>query len=326
MGGGGHTETVTKQDNTPWGPAQAPLQDIYGQAKTAYDMTPKTAYSGSYIAPQSQSTILSQMLGQQLAGRSMGMGDQVNKTANDLFTHLNSGLTSARNTATNPGTITSPAGEAGQFSDYINKFMGGTANPLLQQQGQALLDPMLQNLQEKIIPQAKLNAVGSGTYGGQAGDFGMAQTINDNYTRDATNAMTNLAYQDYNQRFQTGAQGAQSYFDRALNIQDKNIQNGLQGASLMPGLAQASTAAADSQAELVQKAFSLNALPIDAMNQIGQQQDAYQQDMVKALYQQWQDQLNAPWQGLEQYRGAISGYPNSSSGTSSSNTSGGGLF
>jgi hypothetical protein len=336
MGGGGHTETVTKQDNTPWGPAQPALTDIYGQAKTAYDATPKQAYGGSYIAPQSQSTILAQMLGQQLAGKSMGLGDQVNKTASDLFGHLNSGLTTARNTATNPGTIgaiSSPTGEAGQFSDYINKFIGGTANPLLAQQGQALLDPLLQNLQEKIIPQAKLNAVGSGTYGGDANNIGLSQSINDNYTRDATNAMTNLAYQDYNQRFQTGAQGAQDFFNRSLqlgttnaDIEGKNIQNKLQGAQLMPGLAEASTGAANSQADLIQKAFGLNALPIDAMAQIGQQQDAYQQDMVKALYQQWQDQLNAPWQGLEQYRGAISGYPNSSSGTSSSNTSGGGLF
>src|SRR6185295_12364433 len=73
-----------------------------------------------------------------------------------------------------------------------------------------------QNLQEKIMPQAKLNAVGSGVYGGDANDIGMRQAINDNYTQAATNAAGTLTYQDWANRMGLGAQGAGDYFNRSL--------------------------------------------------------------------------------------------------------------
>jgi len=309
MGGSSNTNTVTKQDNTPWGPAQPSLQNIYAGADAAYAATPKTAYSGLYIAPQSQSTILAQQLGSQLATRNMGLGDPILTQSKSLYDDWASQLKTAGATAAAPG------GNANEFTDYVNTFINGTDNGKLSAAITAAQQPILQNLQEKIIPQAKLNAVGSGVYGGDASTIAMHQAINDNYTTAATNAASQLAYEDYANKLGLGSTAANAYFDRAL-----------QGASLLPALSGAAGKLLTDQAAGLQAGYQINALPIDTLTQIGQAQDSYAQDVVKALYQQWMDQIEAPWNGMDKYRGAIAGYPVSSSGTSTGTTSGGGLF
>lgn len=310
MGGGGTTNTTTKQDNTPWAPAQPSLQNIYSSADTAYAATPKTSYSGSYIAPQSQSTVLAQQMGQQLAGANQGMGNNTIAESNSLYDDWNSQLQQAGQTALNPG------GDSQDFTNYVNNFVNGsTNNGVLTGAINSAIQPIQQNLTEKILPQAKLNAVGSGVYGGDASSIAIGQAINDNYTTAATNAASQLAYQDYENKLGIGATAANGYFDRQL-----------QGAGLIPQLSTAAGGLVKDQAAGLQAGYQLNALPIDTLTQIGAAQDSYNQDTVKALYQQWMDSLNAPWQGLDQYRSAVAGYPTSSSGTSSATTTGGGLF
>lgn len=337
MGKGSTTETKTVQDNTPWGPAQGPLMDVYSQAGQAYAATPKTAYSGSYIAPQSQSTILAQMMGTGLAGKSMNMGDQVAKNAQSIQSTSLPLLQQASTKAANPTQVAPVAanlGSSDQFASYLTDFLGKSQNPYLLDAAKAMNDPLQQTLQEKLIPQAKLNAVGSGTYGGDAGTIDMAQIINDNFTRTAQNNNAQLALQDYNTRFGAGTTAAGDFFNRSLtqgttnaDIAGKNADRELAGAQMLPGLVSSQNDINKSFAEAMQNSFALNALPIDTLAAIGQQQDQYSQDTVAALYKQWQDSIMAPWQGLEQYRGAISGYPTSSTGTSTANSkSSGGLF
>lgn len=627
MGGDSTTNTVTKQDNTPWTPAQGYLTDIYSHAQDAYNATSKDPYSGSYIAPQSAATILAQAFGTQLAGKQMGQGNGIISDASSVYDQImqqlskngswNPTQTNLTSVGYNPSTYDYQPGDVnyngtgstyqptaanftgtgfgytpnkvnytgtdstymptdvgyggvgsnytptaasydptglynyqslnfdpmstsvndyGTGSDYMKQVLAGAGaapsngNPdMLNAAITSAINPVYRQLVEKILPQAKLNAVGSGVYGGDANALDIADQVNTRYTQQAQDIASQLGYQDYtrqaedaqkiygqtlgisadsansaytrmlqdymnaqglkgqqnaqknsigadmtklgeqqsefgtqtqlnnnsqafdaskyatdttnansqflsnllmqlnsqkqtanefnvntaNQNAQTGAnidlQNNQQGFDAAAKatdvananaqtganiqlqnntqaadankyntdtansnaqfqanlmkaMQDQLMQNAqfktqtqqtnaqgqmaaqttnnqqnmdannafnqqmLQLIQTQPALAKAAMDALSGKASAIQTGNQLNQDPINALQSIGQSQDAYAQDNVKALYQQWLDQLNAPWQGLDQYQKAIAGYPTSSSGSSTGTTSGGGLF
>ena len=109
-------------------------------------------------------------------------------------------------------------------------------------------------------------------------------------------AQQNLTAQQANQanQLQANAQNInQQQFGAGLNLQAN--QSALQGASALNNIGNTQ--------------FSQGAQAASLQNQLGTQQQAYQQGLLNTQYQNFQNQLNYPYQQASYLQNAINGYP-----------------
>lgn len=170
---------------------------------------------------------------------------------------------------------------------------------------QAAIDPLRQDLTQNILPGVQSKAISEGAYGGARQDFLTEKAIND-FERNAQNTAANINYQDLSR---TDALSQQDLNQRRENIPKSSLaeQNLL---STAPGLTSAG--------------LNADLAPNDVLNQIGNTYQLQNQDQLDALYQQWQQQQAAPWQGLPEYANIVTG-SNTGGTTTQSGAKGGGL-
>jgi len=162
---------------------------------------------------------------------------------------------------------------------------------------QAAIDPLREDLMQNILPSIKSKAISEGAYGGPRQDFATTQAVND-FERNAQNTAATI---NYNDLARTDALSQQDLNQRRENIPKSSLaeQNLL---SVAPGLAS--------------QGFQADLMPNDVLDQVGNAYQLQHQDQLDQLYQRWQMQQAAPWQGLPEYSQIISG--NTIGGTSTS--------
>lgn len=139
------------------------------------------------------------------------------------------------------GTSFNPTGAYGaDTSAAVDQFAG--AAPQLSGTDEltaainAAMAPLQRNLEENILPQAKLSGVETGTYGGDAQGLEMSKLIRDEFAKPMSDTIGNLVYQNmgrkeglqsqqYMQRYGAGAEATQNSFSRML-------QDAMQGKQL----------------------------------------------------------------------------------------------
>ena len=218
--------------------------------------------------------------------------------------------TTAANQATNNllGTSYNPSqATAQQFTDpgVASSYM----NPYLQQS----LAPQLQALQQQQgLQQQQLQsqATQQGAFGNSR--FGLAQGAQNQANQLAT---SNLLGQGYNTAYNNAQQQFNADQSRNMQAQGMNIGQQQFGANLGLQGNQAAISGANTLGNLGQNQYAQNTGILDMQNQYGTQQQQQQQNILNTQQQNFQNQLNYPYQQLSFMQGLLSGLPMSQSTT-----------
>lgn len=218
--------------------------------------------------------------------------------------------TTAANQATNNllGTSYNPSqATAQQFTDpgVASSYM----NPYLQQS----LAPQLQALQQQQgLQQQQLQsqATQQGAFGNSR--FGLAQGAQNQANQLAT---SNLLGQGYNTAYNNAQQQFNADQSRNMQAQGMNIGQQQFGANLGLQGNQAAISGANTLGNLGQSQYAQNTGILDMQNQYGTQQQQQQQNILNTQQQNFQNQLNYPYQQLSFMQGLLSGLPMSQSTT-----------
>lgn len=329
MGGRPQQPQVTRTQETrdPYAPAQPHINASLGAAQQAFNATPRTPYTGNFFAGANQQQMDANQLGSQIAA-SFNPGSQ---GTNVLSQYLNAGPTQAPS-LTGAAPITAPTTGA----------LPAQSGADLQAAFQAQLDPLVRNFNERIIPQAVLNQVGSGAFDNSRSAFQNAQLFQDSVSAPASEALARIVYEDFarqqseqNANWRTAAQinpqlalqtagmneGARQ-FDQSALLSQAGLQNDI--------LAQYLNTAA--QLPQLQSQEMANALVgPSAMSAFGAEAQGWEQNMINNALAQFQEQYTAPWRGVNEYAqvaNAAGGQGGTASGTTTApppQRSGGGL-
>ena len=266
-------------------------QDILGQAASLVNQ-PYQSYTGGQALPNGQVAGFSDLQNQSFnAAQNMGTAPQLEAASNMAF--------GAGNAAMGYGNMGAQYGASyGQNAtnpDAVKAFM----NPYLQNS----LAPQMQLLQE----QQGIQQAGNQAQATQAGAFGGSRMGVQNAQQNQANqvAMSNLVGQGYN-----------SAYNNAIQSMGTAAQMGMQGANA--GLAGASGAAstAGQLGSLGQTQYGQQVGNINLQNQLGAQQQQYQQNLDTTAYQNYQNQLQLPYQQLGFFNNVINALPTQGAQTS----------
>lgn len=270
---------TTIQKTEPPAYLQPYLTDIASKAQAAYGQVPTGGFSGQLVAtptPGQLSAVDAQKtIAQNLTNS--GFGNTTMDAANSQAQKLASGFyTAPLNNTFNPTALDTTA--------ITN----------------ASIAPVLDKLQNTIIPTLQSNAISSGAYGGSRYFADMGQQINDNFTKEAANIAAQLGY---------GEQVRQQ--DQAFKGWQTNQQ-------LSPELFKAEQAAALATPELTNSGVQQLLTPSSILNQAGTQEQLWNQDQLDQAYQQYLLDVAGPFAGLDQYASIVGGMPTGSTTTSTS--------
>jgi hypothetical protein len=310
QGGGGSAPTSTTVQNTSIPAyAQPYVESTLGKAAAVTDINqnPYQPYQGQQVAQftpmqnQAFQNVGNQQVAPQLADASnmaymtgqYGLGTQ--GTAAQL-----------QNASLGYGAMAAGAGD--RYAQQATNPAAAQAymNPYLQ----ASLQPALQEVQRQYGitgTQEMGNAIKSGAFGGSREALMAAEN-----QRNKNLAMNQMIGQGYNTAFQQGQQAQQ--FGANLGLQGLQAgQQGVQGAVGagqygLAGLGQAG-ASASTLGQLGQTQFGQEQAANQAMVSAGTQQQALQQKGLDAAYQQYQAQLNYPYQQLGFMSDLLRGLP-----------------
>jgi hypothetical protein len=165
------------------------------------------------------------------------------------------------------------AAEAGNFANYDSTAI----RPVID----AALQPVTRQLMEQILPSIASSGIESGSYGGSRNGTVLPSMALDNYSRNAGEIATGLAYQDFGD---TAA--------RALQAYGLNTQRGLGEADVM-------TQRLGLQPDLMNEAMRLSTGSADLLSQAGATDRANTQMGIDDALAQWQYQTTAPYAGLD---------------------------
>ena len=317
QGGGGSAPTSTTVQNTSIPAyAQPYVESTLGKAAAVTDINqnPYQPYQGQQVAQftpmqnQAFQNVGNQQIAPQLADASnmaymtgqYGLGTQ--GTAAQL-----------QNASLGYGAMAAGAG---------NQYAQQATNPAAQQAYmnpylQASLQPALQEVQRQYGitgTQEMGNATRSGAFGGSREALMAAEN-----QRNKNLAMNQMIGQGYNTAFDKAQQAQQ--FGANLGLQGLQAgQQGVQGAVGagqygLAGLGQAG-ASASTLGQLGQTQFGQEQAANQAMVSAGTQQQALQQKGLDAAYQQYQAQLNYPYQQLGFMSDLLRGLPLTQQSTS----------
>ena len=217
-------------------------------------------------------------------------------------TAANQATNSLLGTSYNPTQATSQQfTDPGVASSYMNPYLQQSLAPQLQ---------MLQQQQGLQNQQLQSQATQQGAFGNSR--FGLAQGAQNQANQLAT---SNLLGQGYN----TAYNNAQQQFnaDQARNLQTQGMNIGQQqfGANLGLQSNQAALTGANTLGNLGQQQYGQNTGILNLQNQYGTQQQQQQQNILNTQQQNFQNQLNYPYQQLSFMQGLLSGLPMSQSTT-----------
>ena len=317
QGGGGGTPTSTNNTTTTIPEYARPyVESTLGKAAAVTDLTnnPYQPYKGEQVAQftpmqnQAFQNVGNQQIAPQIADASniayqtgqYGLGTQ--GTAAQL-----------QNASLGYGAMAAGAGD--RYAQQATNPYASQAymNPYLQ----ASLQPALQEVQRQYDitgTQQMGNASRSGAFGGSREALMAAEN-----QRNKNIAMNQMIGQGYNTAFQQGQQAQQ--FGANLGLQGLQAgQQGVQGAVGagqygLQGLGQAG-ASAGTLGQLGQTQFGQEQAANQAMVSAGTQQQALQQKGLDAAYQQYQAQLNYPYQQIGFMSDLLRGLPLTQQSTS----------
>jgi hypothetical protein len=260
------TTTVTKTDPPAY--LQPYLTDIAENAQNAYRQVPQGGFQGQLVATPVEAQMQSIQQQKDLAGSLSGVGQPTLQLADTLTDKVQSGSYTAGADKTFNSTNLAT-------TDAVNSY----------------LQPVLQNLQEKVIPGVQSEAINSGAYGGSRYFTEMGTQINDNFTTQANNIAAQLGY----------GEGVRQDAN-ALEVFKTNqgLLADLQKNEITAALGQPSLVSAGIQNELV---------PSTLLSSAGTQEQLAAQDLLDQAYQQYLLDINAPFAGLDQYASLIGGIP-----------------
>jgi hypothetical protein len=310
QGGGGGTPTSTNNTTTTIPEYARPyVESTLGKAAAVTDLTnnPYQPYKGEQVAQftpmqnQAFQNVGNQQIAPQIADASniayqtgqYGLGTQ--GTAAQL-----------QNASLGYGAMAAGAGD--RYAQQATNPYASQAymNPYLQ----ASLQPALQEVQRQYDitgTQQMGNASRSGAFGGSREALMAAEN-----QRNKNLAMNQMIGQGYNVAFDKANQAQQ--FGATLGLQGLQAgQQGVQGAVGagqygLQGLGQAG-ASAGTLGQLGQTQFGQEQAANQAMVSAGTQQQALQQKGLDAAYQQYQAQLNYPYQQLGFMSDLLRGLP-----------------
>lgn len=286
--GGGSTSgtstTVTKTDPPAY--LEPYLTDIASKAQSAYQQVPQGGYSGQLIATPT-------------ANQQAALAQQA-QVANNLGPNFGAQTTAIADQQANKilsGSYTNPANNQFQQTNLATR-------PAVD----AYLQPVLDNLQNKVIPGVQSNAINQGAYGGSRYGVELGQQINDNFTTQANNIAAQMGY------------GEQ------VRMDEQRFNNFTNNQNLIPQLQQTELAAQIANSGIANAGVQQQLTPSSILSQVGGAEQLQQQDLLDEAYQQYLLAIQGPFAGLDQYAGLISGtgYGGTSTGTSNVPKSSGG--
>jgi len=284
MSGGGSPTSQTQTNNVLAPYAAKYGQDLLGQAAALTDINnPYQPFGGEQVAGFSD--LQNQSFN---ASRNMGTAPQLG-TASSMAANAGQG-------ALGFGGVGAQAGMSYGMNATNPNAVQAYMNPYLQ----ASLAPQMQMLNEQQGMQQQANqgqAVQAGAFGGSRMGVQNAQQNQANQL-----AMSNLIGQGYNQAFNTANQNMQQA--AALGMQGANV--GLAGVN-------AANSAASNLANIGQTQYGQQMGIINQQNQLGAQQQQYQQNLDTAAYQNFQNQKQYPYQQLGFMSNILQGLPISGS-------------
>ena len=310
QGGGGSAPTTTTVQNTNIPAyAQPYVENTLGQAAAVTDLTqnPYQPYQGQQVAEFNpmQNQAFQNVGNQQIA-------PQLTDASNMAYQTGQYGLgtqgTAAQLQNASLGYGAMAAGTGNQYAQQATNPAATQAymNPYLQ----SSLQPALQEAQRQYDitgTQEMGNATKSGAYGGSREALMAAEN-----QRNKNTAMNQMIGQGYNTAFQQAQQAQQ--FGANLGLQ--GLQAGQQGVAGavnagnygLQGLSQAG-ASANTLGQLGQTQFGQEQAANQSMLAAGTQQQALQQKALDTNYQQYQAQLNYPYQQLGFMSDLLRGLP-----------------
>lgn len=193
--------------------------------------------------------------------------------------------------------FTDPGVAASYMNPYLTQYLAPQLQALQQQQG--IQGQQLQS-----------QATQSGAFGNSR--FGLQQGLQNQANQLAT---SNLLGQGYNTAYNTAQQ--QFNADQARNLQAQGMNIGQQqfGANLGLQGNQAALTGANTLGNLGQNQYAQQTGILGLQNAYGTQQQQQQQNILNTQYQNFQNQLNYPYQQLSFMQGLLSGLPISQSTT-----------
>lgn len=283
LGGGGSapSTSTTVQKSDPPAYLQPYLTDIAKQAQTAYQAVPQGGFSGSLVAnpTPAQTGAVNHTLSFAHNLDTSGFGNDTAALGADLANKVTS------------GSYTAPASNT-----YHSPSIGTTADV------NSYLQPVLQNLQENILPGVTSAAVANGAYGGNRYTTELGHQINDNFTTKAADIASQIGYGEQVRQDQNNLDAWKTNQQITPELQ----KNELTAAGLQPTIASSGVSA-----QLTPESLAASA---------GNQQQLWNQDQLDQAYQEYILSTQTPFAGLGDYAGIVGG--NNVGGTVSGTSTG----
>lgn len=171
--------------------------------------------------------------------------------------------------------------EGGRYAaGNIPTFGSYAATPQVQEVIRASTQPVFEEFSERLIPQLQSTATNLGASGGSAERQILPEIAMRDFGREVARIGTQAAFEDF--------QGQRELIPRMGLLEQ-------QAASLVPTLAQ--------------QGYNLNLLPSQTISQVGAGQRALENVERQEALRQYQNYIDAPWQGLDRYAGIVYGSP-----------------
>ena len=263
------------------------LQDIAGKASDAYKKFIANGYNMPYSGPRSagQNSFDTQAMDMSTAAANNFANSGVPQTTFDLGKYLTSGVTSGKYTA--PMNMAFNAGDNAALNEAIN----------------ANVAPVMQNFTESIVPRLKSSAIDAGAYGGSKSQDLMARTARDTQ-QNIGNIAARLTYQDF------------------INKRNLEQQDLAQRRALASSLFSAENAAAGAGTNLFNAGYQQELAPADTISNVGDRTRNFTQQDINDKLGYWNDLINSPFAGLDQYSSLINGTAGVAGKTGTSTTMG----
>lgn len=328
MGGGGGT-TTTK----PWKEAQPYILQGYQQAQNLYNQGPAEFFPGqTYISPSEATTNALNMAEQRAMAGSPLVREAQGSVSNLMsFTNPYAAQTAQLGaTANDPSAdfyrqlMEGQVGGSSEAMDMIRRTASGeylNANPYLEAALSRANRLATESYQEGLRG-LQSQASAAGRYGSGA----MGQQVakgQDVFAR----ALTEQNQQAYAQNYASERAAQEAAIARMAGIEQQGIQNRMAGASaLTSGQQQAlatrlgalvsagqmTEADANRQLQAAQLAPTLaeqDYADMQKLLMVGQAREGYDAAALQDEMARWNYQQTAPWENLQRYQSAISGYP-----------------
>ena len=313
----GSNSGTTVQKSEPWEGQKPYLTGLYELGQSAYDQTPKEAFQGPTLAgPTNAQTAALRMAQQQALTAHPGNASQA--ASAQLLKQGQTGTGQKLGQQGNYQPI-----QMGQMQQYAPQQMDlegvQAMSPTTQAAIQASLDPVQERLQEQILPQLKNQSISAGAYGGQREGVVQNQALRD-FSREAGNIGAQLGYQDLARRQGIHAQdvGQQRELglqdvgqQRELGFQDVGQQRELAMADLMSKRENAlrgytlDQAAMQTAGGLAGQGYQQSLMPSQTMQNVGDQQQAWQQARMDDSFNRYVREQQAPWIGIPELQSIV---------------------